>query len=150
MTIIETTALITINETLVVVVISFLVFLFIINRILFRPLNRAMEERQTHLEGMKHEIGQMKQEVCDIMAQLNERETRVKHHARRLNDEALQVGQAEAAAIIAHARLEMAELRKKAEHRVAADLAEARQALQVESNVVAMAIMEKIMGRRPA
>lgn len=150
MTIIETTALITINETLIVVLISFLVFLFIINRIMFRPLNRAMDQRQTHLEQMKQEIGHTKQEVLDFVAQLTEREARVKRDAGRLNERALKAGQAEAATLIADARMEIAELRKKSKHQVALDLAKARQDLRVESEAVAMAILEKIIERRPA
>ncbi|MBI9084436.1 MAG: ATP synthase F0 subunit B [Desulfobacterales bacterium] len=150
MTIIETTALITINETLIVVVISFLVFLAIINRIMFRPLNRAMDERQTHLEGMKQEIGRTKQEVLDLVAQLTDRETDVKHHARRLNEETLKAGQAEAATLIADARKEIVKRRKESERQVAVDLAKARQELRVESEAVAMAILEKIIERRPA
>ena len=150
MTIIETTALITINETLLVVVISFLVFLAIINRIMFRPLSRTMDQRQTHLGQMKQEIERMRQDVVDLVGQISERESRVKHQARQRNREALSAGQSEAATLIAQARMEMAKLRRNAERQVAAELAEARQALGVESKAVAMAILEQIIERRPA
>ena len=45
MQIISNIALISINETLIVQLISFLIFLFVINRIMFRPLRKTVGPR---------------------------------------------------------------------------------------------------------
>jgi len=45
MQIVSNVALISINETMVVQLISFLIFLFVINRVMFRPLRESMHER---------------------------------------------------------------------------------------------------------
>ena len=45
MQIITNIALISINETLIVQLLSFLIFLFIINRVMIRPLRGVMSDR---------------------------------------------------------------------------------------------------------
>ena len=56
MQIISNIALISINETLIVQVISFLIFLYIINRIMFRPLRSVTAERENHIKGIQKDI----------------------------------------------------------------------------------------------
>ena len=53
MHIISNIALISINETLFVQLLSFLIFLFIINRIMFRPLKRVMNVRVDYIDQIK-------------------------------------------------------------------------------------------------
>ena len=56
MEIIKTTALITINETLWVQLIFFLIFLFLINRVMFRPVRRNMADREVHFLSLRQDI----------------------------------------------------------------------------------------------
>jgi F-type H+-transporting ATPase subunit b len=53
MEIISNIALITINATLFHQLVAFLIFLFIINRIMFRPLRSVMAERDDMIEKIK-------------------------------------------------------------------------------------------------
>lgn len=53
MHIISNIALITINEMLLVQLISFLIFLFNINRLMFRPLQDVMRERDGYINQLK-------------------------------------------------------------------------------------------------
>ena len=52
MEVVSTIGLITINETVIIELISFLIFLFLINRIMFRPLQDIMGEREAHIEDI--------------------------------------------------------------------------------------------------
>ena len=54
MHIVSNIALISINETLIIQLVSFLIFLFLINRIMFRPLSHVMVERENHLTRFPH------------------------------------------------------------------------------------------------
>ena len=56
MEIIKTNALITINETLWVQMIVFLIFMFLINRIMFRPVRRNVAEREAHFDTLRQAI----------------------------------------------------------------------------------------------
>ena len=53
MQIVSNVALISINETFLVQLISFLIFLFIINRVMIRPLRGVMREREEYVEKLK-------------------------------------------------------------------------------------------------
>ena len=56
MEIINTIALISINETLIVQLLSFLVFLFLINRVMIRPLRSVIDEREDFVTRVRKEI----------------------------------------------------------------------------------------------
>ena len=149
MEIIQTTALITINETLVVVLISFLIFLFIMNRIMFRPLVRTMDRRQAHMERLKQEIGELRRKVLGIKDLLADRERQVKADARRFNEEAIRAGQGLAASLITDTRTEIAGFLQGSMRQVASKLAKERQEIRLESEIIAEKILEKVIGRRP-
>ena len=81
MQIVSNIALITINETLIVQLVSFLLFLFIINRIMFRPLRKVMTERSTYIETLQREIADQQNELKKISKKIKDSEQKVLHEA---------------------------------------------------------------------
>ena len=81
MQIISNIALISINETLIVQVISFLIFLFIINRVMFRPLRSVVAERQSHIEHIRQDIVAAGEKFESLTNQIEEQEATVKMEA---------------------------------------------------------------------
>ncbi len=150
MQIISTTALISINGTLIAQVVSFLIFLFIINRIMIRPLQNAMAERDNHLEKMKQDIVDADKDVENISMQLEERKSAVIAEALGITKELDQSGSKKADEIFVSARSEVAALKEKATKEVDAQLAEATKHLKKESEALAINVMEKILDRRLA
>ena len=150
MQIISTTALISINGTLIAQVVSFLIFLFIINRIMIRPLQNSMAERDNHIEQMKQDIVDADKDVENISMQLEERKSAVIAEALRITKELDQSGSKKADEIFVSARSEVAALKEKATKEVDAQLAEATKHLKKESEALAINVMEKILDRRLA
>jgi len=148
MQIISNIALISINETLVVQLLSFLIFLFFINRIMFRPLNSAMEERDEYIVGLDHGIRDIQKEMEGILSALQkkEKDARDEAHSMRLNLE--EDGNRKATEIHDDFMNKVAELRRKTEADVNRQITEARKHLQKESEVLAVSIMEKVLNRR--
>lgn len=148
MEIISNIALISINETLFVQLLSFLIFLFLINRIMFRPLGNVMSERTAYMEGLKQSVIDADQEVIRLTDELTAKEAAARHdalaHKSRLETEAAD----EADAIYAAARKEIHQLKDETEQEVQAQIAQARAYLQSESEALAAGIMEKILNRR--
>ena len=75
MEIVSNIALISINETLVIQLVSFLLFVFIINRVMFRPLRSAMAERERYLARLNDEIvsaGQQMEQIGDTLKKAEE------------------------------------------------------------------------------
>ncbi len=149
MQIISNIALLSINETLVIQVLSFLIFLFIINRIMFRPLRSAMDEREAYLKKINNEITDAKDELETIAQRIEAHESAVKLEAFELNDKLEASGNQEATDIITSAREEIAGLKQNTTRQIDSQISEARDHLERESKALAMNIMEKILDRRP-
>ena len=149
MQIISNIALLSINETLIVQLLSFLIFLFIINRVMFRPLRSTMDEREDYLKKINNEIVDAKDELETIARRIEAHESAVKLEAFGLKDKLEESGNQEAAEIIASAREEIAGLKQKAASQIDLQISDARDHLKRESEALSMNIMEKILDRRP-
>ena len=150
MHIISNIALITINETLFVQLLSFLIFLFIINRIMFRPLQHVMNERVNYMAKVKTDTVDAIQELEDLTKKLKKQESEVRAQALELKRELEESGNAKSAEIFASIREEINTIKEKAEMEVNVQIAEARKHVQEESEALAVNIMEKLLDRRLA
>jgi F-type H+-transporting ATPase subunit b len=150
MHIISNIALITINETLFVQLLSFLIFLFIINRIMFRPLQNVMNERANYMDKVKVDTVDTIQELEDLTKKLKVQESEVRAQALELKRELEESGSAKSAEIFASTRKEIEAIKEKTEMEVNVKLSEARKHIQEESEALAMNIMEKLLDRRLA
>ena len=150
MQIVSNVALISINETFLVQLISFLIFLFIINRVMIRPMRGVMREREEYVEKLKREMIDAEKELEDTAQYIRKKEAEVIKAAHQIRDELENTGSREAADIVAAAREEVNRLILKAEKDVSAKVAEAQQSIQAESEVLSVNIMEKILDRRLA
>lgn len=148
MHIISNIALITINETLFVQLLSFLIFLFIINRIMFRPLQEAMSERVNYMDKITTDTVDAVKELEDLTKQLKVQESEVRTKALELNRELEESGKKKSSEILASARKEIDEIKEQAEMEINTQIAEARKHLQEESEALAINIMEKMLNRR--
>jgi F-type H+-transporting ATPase subunit b len=148
MEIISSIALISINETLIVQVIGFLIFLFLINRIMFRPLQNVMMDREIYIERVKMDIDGARKEIDAMNSQIEAQEAEVKMEAFELKQEHEQIGSQQAKEIFAAARREITETSARVQKDIDDKISEARQSLQQESEALAVSIIEKILDRR--
>lgn len=148
MEIVSNIALISINETMIVQLISFLIFLFIINRLMFRPLQGVMAERAEYMNGLQTEISEAESELNKVSRLLERQEAATREQAHALRKDMEDAGGNRAGEIFAAVRKEVADLRSQAEEEVAHQLSEARKHLQEESEQLSVSIIEKILDRR--
>ena len=148
MEIISNIALISINETLIVQVVGFLIFLFVINRIMFRPLRNVMSDRDIHIERVQRDIIQAQKEVASISSQIQEQEAAARKEALALKDDLESAGSQQAKEIFESVKKEIVASSQKVQQEIAVRIAEERQALEKESQTLALDIIEKILGRR--
>ena len=149
MEIISNVALISINETLIVQVVGFLIFLFVINRIMFRPLRNVMSDRDIHIERIKRDITQGQKEVASITSQIQEQETATRKEALALKDDLEATGSQQAKEIFESVKKEITADRKKVQQEIELRIAEERKAVKKESEALALNIIEKMLDRRP-
>jgi F-type H+-transporting ATPase subunit b len=148
MQIVSVEALLSINETLIVQLLSFLIFLVIIKRVMFRPLRGMIKERGEHVHKIKDDISEAENEYQKLLDQIKVQESAVKTNAFAIRDKLEKAGNAEAAAIIESTRMEILDLKKKVGRELDDQISEVKAYIKKESEVVAAAIMEKILDRR--
>jgi F-type H+-transporting ATPase subunit b len=135
MQIVSVEALLSINETLIVQLLSFLIFLFIIKRVMIRPLR-------------KDDISEAENEYQKLLDRIKAQKSAVKTEAFAIRDKLEKSGNAEAAAIIESTQMEILDLKKKVGRELDDQISDVKAYIKKESEVVAAAIMEKILDRR--
>lgn len=148
MEIISNVALITINETMIAQLVSFLIFLFLLNRIMIRPLNEVIHERDNYIANLRIDIVNAEEEMESITQKLREQEAAVREEAFAAKKEVEEAGAAQANQIFQEIKAEIDALKKETEAEVNAQLAEAQKHLAEESQALAAHIMEKVLDRR--
>lgn len=148
MHIISNVALICINETMIIQLVSFLIFLFIINRLMFRPLIEEKRKRDNYIEKIKTDIADAIKDVEDITKKIHSEETQAKKEAMSLFEELRVSGEQEASKVFNSTRSKILDIKKSAESEIDQWLLEAKKSLQKEAENLSVSIMEKVLGRR--
>lgn len=148
MEIVSTIALISINATLAVQLLSFLLFLLIINRVMFRPLRNTMRERESFIENLGREIEAADGERERIMTLLARQEREVRKEADAQRRKRRDEGAAEARRLVDGALAQIARMHREAEADVARQMTEAGKSVALEAERLSVALMEKVLERR--
>jgi F-type H+-transporting ATPase subunit b len=147
MQIITNIALISINETLIVQLLSFLIFLFIINRVMIRPLRGVMSDREQHIDNIRQDIVKAQEDLAEKARQNQAKEDQMRAEALKFEHQMEAAGQEEASAIVVQAEAEIAHMKKEAEGEIEGQLMKARKKIQDNSEKLALHIMEKVLKR---
>jgi len=141
-------ALISINATLIIQLLSFLIFMFIINRIMFKPLVEVQGSRASRMEAMRLQISEAEQTVARMLAELERKELKAKDEAferqRVLDADAKQ----QVNKIFDTVKAEIETLKVQTNQNVKAQIQNAREHLAAESQKLSRVIMEKTLDRR--
>ena len=148
MQIVSNIALISINETLIVQLVSFLIFLFILNRVMIRPLRKVSEERQDYIGDIETDISEAEKEFDRIRAEITEKEQQARREAFALQEEIEAAGALSAGEIIDDTKSEIAQLKDEAQKELEGKLNAARQGIQSEAETLSTSIMDKLLNRR--
>jgi len=150
MQIISNIALVSINETVIVQLISFLIFLYIINRVMFRPLRDTMLKRDQHVNRIQEDITHQENQLQTLKNKIRKRESSVRSEALQMKKKLEDSGNQAAAAILSTTQQEIEGLRKKSAQDVENKVSEARKSLEQESQGLVSDVMEKVLDRRPS
>jgi len=148
MEIVSQTELVSINATMLVQVISFLIFLFIITRIMFRPLRRIMEDRSAHIKQLHHEMELQGKKLGEMSATLAKEEKSLKAEAFLEAEQREAAAKQEAKALLRQARDDIRTQQRNASEGIRGRITAAREQLANETEPLVLMIMEKILGRR--
>ena len=142
--------MISINATLLIQIIHFLILVFILNRLMFRPILRVIEDRDKHLENENKNLDRLKEETDELIARCTSVEMGAKKKANaeslNLKKEAIEISEK----IFSDTRDEIASIRDEADREIDLKLKEARKSLRDEALILAEELTEKLIGRRSA
>jgi len=131
------------DGTLVVQLINFVVFLAILNVIFFKPVGAAIARRRAYIDGLKHDIEHLQTDAKALRGQADERRVA----ARRDADEAVARGRVEAGKesdVIAAGAQERAMGIVAAAH---AKVADELQAARADESRIVAALADELLGR---
>ncbi len=148
MEIVSQTELVSINATMLVQGASFLIFLYVITRIMFRPLRRTMEDRSAHARQLKKEMAIQEQQIDEMSATLAKEEKKLKAQVFLESEQQESSAKQEAHALIRQAREEIVTQQREAENRIRERIETTRKQMVSETEPLVLTIMEKILGRR--
>lgn len=139
--------MISINATLVVQIINLLILVFILNRLMYRPLKRIVQERAQAIAGGKAEaLGlqeRAEQEQADYKRKLNHGRQR----ARQRLEEARSRAQAEASAVISQAQDKARQQADELRESIRAEMDQARVDIRQQAEQVAVSMASRLLDR---
>ncbi|MBW2144633.1 MAG: ATP synthase F0 subunit B [Deltaproteobacteria bacterium] len=145
---IVTETLITINETLVVQLIHFLILLFIMNRLMLQPLLKLISEREEFSRKTKSEIKDIEVKIGQLKEDFVSKENAARQDAARERSEITDVGKTEAEGFLDTSRNEVATVRNKADKEVEDEVSKTQPLVEGQAASLVEGIIEKIIVRR--
>jgi len=148
MEIIRAVALISINETLIIQLVSFLVFLFLFNRLMIQPLRNVTSDRERYLQRMQNEAEEAANDTQILLKEVEAEKAKVRSEAFRIIRQLEKEGNKTMNRLLDEARETIAGRRAAVKAEIGARLTETREAIESEAETLAVRMMEKILGRR--
>ena len=135
------------DGSLVFVLVLFLILVFVLNRILFRPIGRVLDERQTLTEGAANEARAARRTYETRLAEYEAtiRQARAESYKRSEQERAAAVE--ERRHLIDDAKQHTHEQIERAKREIEQQVVQARVALESESRQIAERISRTVLGR---
>ena len=135
------------NLTLVVVIILFIIFVIVLNQLLFKPIGKVLDERETLTEGAAAEARAASRQYQSRLNNYEETMRQARAESYRKLEKQRKAALEERSKLVASARAQAEVEIAKARAEVAAQTAEARAALEQESRQIAEQISRTLLGR---
>jgi len=142
----EEVPLIDLDGTIVIQLALFLVLVFLLNRLLYRPYLRLQEQRDRAIDGRLREAERLEQEARARLAELEARLAEAKLSGAEERARVRAEGAEREREIVEVARRESAQRLAVAKEELAQAAAEARERLAPEVDALARAITGRIIG----
>ena len=140
--------MISINATLLVQLIHFLLLLFIMNRLMLQPLLKLIQEREAYTVNTKSEIKDIEVKIGQLKEEFIVKENDARKNAARDRTDIMNVGMGEAEGFLNTSREKVSSIRQQAEQEVEAEVSKTRPLLEGQASSLVSGIIEKIIGRR--
>jgi F-type H+-transporting ATPase subunit b len=131
-------------------IILFIVLGLILNKILFQPYLRLLEERERRTIGAEHDSADLEYEGARLRAQYEEKIAQAQTAAYAAKDAILQEARQQREKILGQARAEAASKLEQARREIALALEKEKALAAAETATVAGEMVSKVLGRKVA
>ncbi len=136
--------------TLLIQIVIFLILMWAMNVLLFRPALRVLDERERQIKGGRQEAADLETRVSEAIDTYEERIREARARAEKERARLVQEAAAEEARIASEGRTRAAEATEKIRAGIARETKEARSELEGRVREFADLIAERALGRRVA
>lgn len=139
--------MINIDIVLLFQAVNFLVLLFLLNILLYKPIRKVMAERAAEISASKEKTLSVDREVQEKMAQYEQKLHKVKADANEERSMLLRTAHEEEALLMGAARGEAANELAKIRKSIEKETVEAETYLKAQAVSLSQRIVEKVLGR---
>jgi F-type H+-transporting ATPase subunit b len=138
--------LLSLDGTLVVQLVNFVIFLVILNAIFLKPVGSAIAARRAYIDSVGTDIAQFEADLKALRAQADDKRSAARRAADATIGESRAQAQAEAASIIAEHQIEASVVIAEAQSSVGLELAQARASGAAVVEALAREMLERAVG----
>jgi F-type H+-transporting ATPase subunit b len=138
--------LLSLDGTLIVQLVNFIIFLVILNVIFLRPVGKAIASRRAYIDKVGADIAQFEYDLKSLRVQADERRAAARRRADATIAEARAQAQNEAAAIVADHEAQAGAIIAEAQATAGLELAQARSSGAAAVETLAREMLERAAG----
>lgn len=139
--------MIDIDSTLWIQLVNFLILVFILKILLYKPILGIMEKRRQQFDGARDEVRGLHEAVEKKMAEYEEAVRKAKQAAMEQKSEFVKEGAEEARKIVDAVRGVIPKMMEEFQGKMNREIDEARGVLKNQSQRLSLEIAEKVLGR---
>jgi len=139
--------MVSIDSTLFYQIVNFLLLIYILNVLLYKPILRVLDERKKRIQGSEEEIRALHQTIEQKTAEYEERIRLAKLEAMNQRNEIQKEGTEEGKKILDGAKEDIARMMEDFKVKMAREMDDARLILNTQSKAISLEIAEKVLGR---
>ncbi|MGE5217435.1 MAG: ATP synthase F0 subunit B [Chloroflexota bacterium] len=128
----------------------FVILWLVLNKLLFQPYLKLLEERERRTSGAQHDSADLEQEGARLRAQYQEKIAQAESAGYATKERILQAAREEREKVLGQARQEAADHLERVRQEIAAAVENERQLARAEGAAVAADMVSKVLGRRVA
>jgi F-type H+-transporting ATPase subunit b len=127
--------------------VTFLVLVFLLNMVLFRPIREALKERQARMAAQKADINFMETQGQGLASETKDKLAAARREGVGARESLKQEGSEAEAALLEEIKREVDQEWSQVEQQIKEDVGKARKALQTQTQSFAQLLVSKILGR---
>lgn len=139
--------MIKLDWTLILQFVNFIVLMFVLNLLLYRPLQRILAKRRETIEGDEARARDLAAQIDEKMARYQQQLQEAKSQGAQEKAQLRQAAAKEEAQILGAAQGEASELLQQIKSQVNAEAETARKTLKNETDALAGQVAAKVLGR---